>query len=520
LDIPDEKASVLSDLRFKDLSYATEELRNIHMGNKMSAILKTRDSSVLDEFEIPEHLGELVEDLKKEQQTIQHELEAVKARPVARQQDESTKIFNIRQHQMELKIAELEAKKKSSEKELQSILQQKNSSLHDDLKKLAQFILQETKKFAPLEKELNSKLSSVLNLRNELEHLFHTNLSDRKKNMGLIEDQNTYIHQLGDLIRETSKLLQSDFHFLTIDIQKIQTEKQEETKKLAEIKNEVAHHKALHLEVESRKKELRHLEHEISRGEKNALAFSRTDEELVKLRTELEELQEEKERLHESNIRCQQEEFHGQKSLDRLRLREKHLDHVLAEKKEQYQTLEADILDVRKRLELTKDEEHEIHSKYLHQRDQYTTLLNEISRMEGSRSSYLTMADDAQKMFEEKKGFFQRELETLEKLHASRIAEFTARAENEKTLWEEEFRVYKEARKSDLKRELEEIERLDLEDIRKKKTDLLKEVSQIMGSVLAEEGFNSSEERTKKARDEVEKSFQHVFGKTRRWKFW
>ncbi len=486
----------------------------------MSAALKSRDSSVLEEFEIPEHLGEVVEDLKKEQKTIQKELEKVKAQPVARQQDESTKIYNLRQHQMELKIQELEEKKKTSEKELQAILQQKNSRLHDDLKKLAQFILQETKKFAPLEKELDSKLSSVLNLRNELQQVFDSNLSDRKKNMGLIEEQNIHIHQLGDLIRETSKLLQSDFHFLTKDIEKLQTEKQEETRKLAELKIEVAHQKGIHSEIEVRKKELKELEQEIYRAEKTALNFSKMDDELASMRAELTKLHEEKERLHESNIRLHQEEFHGQESLARLKLREKHLEHVLAGKKDQLQSLEADILDVRKRLELTKNEEHEIHTKYLHHRDQFTILQNELSRMEGSRASYTTMVDDAQKMFEEKKSFFQRELETLEKLHVSKTSEFTALQEIQKSRWEDEFRVYSDARKSELKRELEEIDKTDLEDIRKKKSELLKEVSQIMGQVLAAEGFNSSEERTKKARMEVEKSFQQVFGKTRRWKFW
>ncbi len=71
-----------------------------------------------------------------------------------------------------------------------------------------------------------------------------------------------------------------------------------------------------------------------------------------------------------------------------------------------------------------------------------------------------------------------------------------------------------------LKAELEQMDRLDLEDIRKKKTDLLQEISAIMGSILSAPGFQSSEERASKARKEVEKSFEVVFGKTRRWKFW
>ncbi len=486
----------------------------------MSAAIKTRDSSVLEEFEIPEHLGGVVDDLKKEQQTLQKQLEEVKSAPVARQQDESTKIFNLRQHQMQLKINELEEKKKTSEKELETILKQKNSRLHDDLKKLAQFILQETKKFAPMEKELDSKLSSVINLRNELQQVFEANLSDRKKNMGLIEEQNIHIHQLGDLIRETSKLLQSDFHFLTKDIEKLQVEKQEETKKLSELKVEVAHQSGLQKEIELKKQDLKELEQKIAHAEKSALAFSRLDEELAAMRVELHKSHEEKVRLHESTVRLHQEEFHGQESLARLKLREKHLENVLAGKNNQLQSLETDILDVRKRLELTKNEEHEVHSKYLHHRDQFNILQNEISRMEGSRASYETMVEDAQKMFEEKRAFFNRELETLEKLLEAKNAEFVARHEVQKTRWDEEFRVYSEARKEELKRELEVIDKQDLEDIRKKKSELLSQVSQIISTIMSAEGFSSTEERTKKAKVEVEKSFQLVFGKTRRWKFW
>ncbi len=479
----------------------------------MSVAVKTRDSSVLEEFEIPEHLGEVVDDLKKEQQTIQKQLEEVKAIPVARQQDESTKIFNLRQHQMMLKITELEEKKKTTEKELATILQQKNSRLHDDLKKIAQYLLQETRK-------VDTKISSVLSLKNELQQVFESNLSDRKKNMSLIEEQNIHIHQLGDLITSTSKLLQSDFHFLTKDIERLQNEKQDETKKLTELKVEVARHEILNNEIDAKKIELKEIEQKIILAEKNALAFSKLEEELVVMRAELQKSHDEKERLHESTVRLHQEEFHGQESLARLKLREKHLEHVLSGKKDQLQSLETDILDVRKRLELTKNEEHEVHSKYLHHRDQFNILQNEISRMEGSRASYETMVDDSKRMFEEKREFFTRELETLEKLHEAKNAEFLARQEVQKSRWEEEFRVYSEARKDELKRELESIDKQDLEDIRKKKTELLGQVSQVISSVMSAEGFTSTEEKTKKAKVEVEKAFQLVFGKTRRWKFW
>lgn len=478
----------------------------------MNTVLK-KDSSVTEEFEIPEHLGGVVDDLKKEQQSITKEIEEVKSQVGSRKQDESTKVFNLRQHQMELKLAELEEKKKTSEKELQAILQQKNSTLHADLKKLAQYILQETRK-------IDGKISSVEGLKNELQLVFENNLSDRKKNMQLIEEQNIYIHQLGDQLRETSKLLQGDFHFLTKDLEKIQQERADEGRKLWALKQEVAHHQGVADEVEARKRDLREIEHKISLGEKNALSFARLDDELVTLKAEVVKLQEERERLHHSNIRLHQEEFHGQEELARLKLREKHLEHVISGKKDQLLGIEADILEVRKRLEMRKNDEHEVHTKFLHHRDQLVQLQNEIARLEGARASYDRMSEDSVTMFTEKKELFKRELETLELLQQSKMTELEASFEAKKAKWEEEFRIYTDARKSELKTELDSLDKKDLEDIRNKKRELLNDVGRITATILSAEGFTSTEEKAKTARKEIEKSFELVFGKTRRWKIW
>lgn len=479
-----------------------------------------KDSSVLDEFEIPEHLGGVVEDLKNEQQTLSKEIEEARAKTAVRKQDESTKVFNLRQHQIELKIAELEEKKKKSEQELQGVLQQKNSTLHADLKKLAQYILQETKKIAPLGKEIETKLHSVTTLRNELQLVFENNLSDRKKNTVLIEEQNIHLHQLGELIRETSKLIQGDFHLLARDIEKIQTERNEEARKLAGLKQEVAHHKGLCDEIEARRAQLRELEDRIALGEKTAATFAGLDEEIAHLKDEARRLQEEKERLHSSTVRLHQEEFHGQENLARLKLRERHLENVISGKKDQLLTLEADVLDVRKRLEMRKNDEHEVHAKFLHHRDQLTDLQNEVARLEGARAAHETLVAEAQSLFEEKKAFFQRELELLEKLQHSRRQEIEAQGEAQRLRWEEEFQVFTEGRRAGLRAELEAQDRADLEDIRNKKREFLSEVTRIMSGILSSPEFTSTEERAKLARKEVEKSFELLFGKTRRWKFW
>lgn len=480
---------------------------------RMTAALKSHVSSGADEFELPETLTPVVEDLKKEQQTLKKELEEVKARPVVRKQDESTRIFNLRQHQMELKIKELEDKKKTSEKELQEILQQKNSTLHTDLKKLAQFILQETRK-------VSSKIDSVSNIRNELQVIFESTLSDRKKTMGMVEDQNKAISEIGEVIRDTTKLLQGEYHYLTKDLERLHRDKEDEMKNLSGLKEEVARHHGIHEVIEKRKIDLREIEDKISLAEKDALSFARLDEELLSMKSQIHQLKTEKTDLQRENQRLQEMHFHSQESLARLKHQEAELEHNVANKKNQVTALESDILDSRKRLETTRNLEHEVKTQYSYHRDQLVTLQNEISRLEATKVTHLLMADESQAFFEERKGFFRRELDLIEGKNESRSAELEAQNEMRKLQWDTEFATYCEARKDELRNELEALDRNDLEDIRNKKSLLLEDISKTMSLILNTEGFQSSEERTKKARKDVEKTFELMFGKTRRWKFW
>ena len=479
----------------------------------MTSALKSKISSGADEFELPEKLSPFAEVLKNEQQTLKKEIEQVKALAVVRKQDESTRIFNLRQHQMDLKIQELEDKKKTTEKELYEITRQKNSTLHTDLRKLAQFILQETRK-------VSSKIDSVSNMKNELQLIFESNINDRKKALSTIEEQNRTLKDIGDVIRDTSKVLQGEFHFLTKDIERIQREKEAEMEKLSRLKEEVARHLGLHDFIEKRKVYLREIEAEISIAQKNALSFARLDEELLALKSEIQKYTLEKESLQKETQRFQESHFLAQENLKQLKHREADLDHTVSAKKNMLISLESDVHDSRKRIESSKKLEHDVISQYHHQRDQLAMLQTEISRMEGAKATHLLMADEAQSFYEERKAFHKRELELIEVSNESRKRELVSQNDSRKLQWDQEFKDYSEAQKKELRTELENLDRKDLEDIRKKKHILLEEVTKTMSDILNSEGFQSSEERTRKARKDVEASFEHIFGKTRRWKFW
>jgi hypothetical protein len=130
----------------------------------MTALLKKNaDPDATAEFVLPESFRKAAQELKTEQQVVTQELEKAKAEPVVRQTDESTRVFNLRQHQVVSKIKELELRKAKAEKELNALLQQKNSKLHDDLKKVTDVLVNETKKIAPFEKELKNGMSKISN---------------------------------------------------------------------------------------------------------------------------------------------------------------------------------------------------------------------------------------------------------------------------------------------------------------------------------------------------------------------
>ena len=112
----------------------------------MSALLKMSDQDKTAEIEVPESILKSAQKLKKEQQDISHELDKVKSEEVVRKTDESTKVFNLRQHTAAEKVRELELRKLKAERELNALLQQKNSKLHEDLKKATDVLLIETKK--------------------------------------------------------------------------------------------------------------------------------------------------------------------------------------------------------------------------------------------------------------------------------------------------------------------------------------------------------------------------------------
>ena len=67
---------------------------------------------------------------------------------------------------------------------------------------------------------------------------------------------------------------------------------------------------------------------------------------------------------------------------------------------------------------------------------------------------------------------------------------------------------------------MEALDAEDLEEIKRKKSELLFQVAELVVKQSLKEGFSSLEQKSNEARQEVGTIFDKVFGKTNRWGPW
>lgn len=487
----------------------------------MTALLrKNADPNATDEFVLPESFKKAAQELKNEQQTITQELEKAKAESVVRKTDESTRVFNLRQHQVVSKIKELEQRKVKAEKELNALLQQKNSKLHEDLKKVTDVLVNETLKIAPFEKELENGMSKISNLKNEMQQFFESSLDERKKSSHFIEDQTREIQQLGELVKGTMNVLEKDFHRMNLDIDKLSMEKIEIISCLGRLKEEVFAKESILRTFELKREELQQIESVIMLHQKELPVYLEAKAKHDSLITELGELKAKQLEINGQIQMSQQErmEIHHQNS--RLEFTLSQVDEQISTRKEVLMVIEKDILEAKKRLESTRGEEFDLNRSYQLELVNLAKIRTEISQAEGMRSASLLMQEESFDFYKLKKETYTRELELLEVAHQARVSQLETEFQSKKLQWESEFKVFCEGRENDFKFHLEALDAEDLEEIKKKKSELSSQVVELIVRQSLKEGFSSVGQRTDDARSEVDGLFDRLFGRTNRWKLW
>jgi hypothetical protein len=132
---------------------------------------------MLSKGQMNKAVGESVLNLSNEREKLNDELNQAKNKleNTHRDDHESTKVFNLAQLKANQEVQLLAEKKEKVEKEINVLMQMKNSKMHEDLQKVTRYLVQETKRIAPLiensvksGQENSSTLEEIKALRGEL----------------------------------------------------------------------------------------------------------------------------------------------------------------------------------------------------------------------------------------------------------------------------------------------------------------------------------------------------------------
>ncbi len=486
----------------------------------MSALLKMSDQDKTAEIEVPESILKSAQKLKKEQQDISHELDKVKSEEVVRKTDESTKVFNLRQHTAAEKVRELELRKLKAERELNALLQQKNSKLHEDLKKATDVLLIETKKIAPLEKEFESRISKISNLKNEMQQFFESSLDERKKNSHFIENQTKEINQVGSIVKETMVMLQKDVHQINVEIEKLSQQKLELISYLGQLKEEIFFKEGILRLCENKKNEMTQLDLELSTLKQKVLDMREVSLKYTQLQSDLllvqSQYSEDKFKL-DSQLQ-EINEVKSQKTkliagVNQLEIEFTNRRHALSD-------IEKNILDSRIMLGSMKDEEFQVGQALKDKELCLSKIHEEISRADSQKNAMLLMQEEALQFYQQKKDVFLREMHLLDQNFELKKEQLELEYANRKAQWELDFSKYCEQRESDQKINLINLEQHDIEEVRRKRSEFLSLTLEVLKKQLSNDEFVSKDQKIQGTQLDLENVFDRFFGKIVSKKFW
>lgn len=487
----------------------------------MSALMKKlSDADKTTEVEIPESIKQSAQKIKKEHDEIHHELEKAKSEEVIRKTDESTKVFNLRQHMAIEKIKELEQRKVKAERELNALMQQKNSKLHEELKKVTDVLVCETKKIMPLEKEFELRLSKISNLKTEMQHFFESSLDERKKNSHFIENQTKEINQVGSLVKETLIILQKDVHQVSAELEKLTQQKLELLSYLAQLKEEVFLKEGILRLCENKRNETTHLEAEIEGLKLKLSDLRELGLKHGQLQSDILLLQSQ---LQDSKIKVESslQEMNEVKSQKiKLQLGLEQLEHEFESRRGHLTLLEKDILNQRISIENLKDEEANINQAIKEKQIEFSKIQAETFQSTAQKEAYLKMLEEVGQFYNQKKDVYLREMELLDQNFESRRLQCEAEFEMKKASWDSEFKKFTEQRESEQKLRLLQLEQLEKEEVGRKRAEFYSLVMECFKRQFEKDDFVSLDQKIHCMKKDLESVFERFFGRQGSKKFW
>lgn len=490
----------------------------------MSAALKKLDQPPLEPAKVVE-----VEKLKAEQTTITAEIDRVKAQTV-RGQDENTRVFNLRQAQLVQRIRDLEMRKIRTEKELNAIQTQKNTSIHEDLRKATLVLVNETKKIVPLEKEIESSMSKINSLKNEMQALFESSNDERKKNQGAIASQSKDIQALTEMVKACTSVINEEFKKATSDLEPLLKEKAElfvsltkhrDDCTLAEIKLKSLDGKLTQLDKTyiEKSEAITKLENKIS-------AMGETERKLQSLNEQITELQAKKQFLTSVAEKSEAQISEMNHSARRLESSLMFLHEQHDRKKDYLTIVEKEIASARTQLDQLKIQEAGLLRSCATFQGSLNQLEAQFASLEAKKDATIALQVEAQAFFHERQAFYQSEVKNVEENFKIRATQMEQNFKAKEAEWEAGFKTYAEGKEAALKTQLEAFEEQSRHAWTTRQGEFIKAVTGIMSKQFTRETFATPDQKVQDMKIEVEALYKEFFApKTaavskKWWKFW
>jgi chromosome segregation ATPase len=465
----------------------------------VAAIKRTSlsDGDKTSEYEVPaEFVVKKVQDLKTEQNKIETQIEAAKVEPVVRQQDENTQVFNLRQMQLVQKIKELEAKKQKTEKDINSLQTQKNSQLHNDLKKVAQVLMNETK-----------SVSKITNLKEDMQELFEVSSMDRKNALVFFENQSKDLAQIKKMIEACTVTMTADYSKLSAEIQPLLAEKVAIEKELIPLRSEYGFKKA---ESDHHKAEIEALKISIAGFHERINTLGETEEKFkakvasfeVQTR-EMENFEEKKAQLTREVTEFQTKHTALADTTSRLQISVDGLSEVLEQKRNSVLHLEAEIFECVKRLNDYREQEVKFMESAQNHQTKLSEIRSEIEQLSGARTSQLKMQEDALQFLNEKRAFYSQELKALEENHTKRMHNLDETFKNKTLAFTMEFDLHQKTAKAEMEQSMVKLLASQMENIKSAQEKVLEDMVGVVKKHLSKTAFESEEVKADQARIEI-----------------
>lgn len=481
---------------------------------------KRIDPDRTTEMEIPPEIKANIEKLKKERQSISQKIEETKIQAEVRKEDESTVVFNLRQHQLQLKVEELEQKKTEAEKELNHLLQGKNVKLHSDMRKVAQFLINEVKKITPLNKEIHEKVSDLSVLKDELKQFQQEQNTERSQARKDLQKQGHDLRHLSELMQQTSQHLRSDFDKAVHELEILRKEKATEEKSLYQIREDLVHQEAKLQGYEVKQAEYAKLQDEISKLRPKLLELANTEAAIQDIQLKKENRINELNELNEEHDHKLQNYRLLEASLHKVEIKLQHSEQEIDRKQGILSALNQEILDSSRRIEASRLQEMDVMTSYKSELAALSRLQGEVTQLEAKKTIALELQKESSKFYEQEKESYEAQLKLMNENHASRLGELKAEFEVKKLEWEQEFMDFSASREAELHQRLSQLEARNTEEMRQRQKEFTKLMSDLIKHQLTRPEFSSLEQKIKETEKETQRFYESFFGPRTKRRFW